>query len=201
MSSLASHDYDLHRLLKGVLLILVAALSAWLVQVTEPPLEVVEQPVRHDPDYFAERFTTTIIDAKGQIHHRLRADFLKHFPDDDSSDLQHPYFTLFREGSPSWLINSERGRVGAGGETVWLFGQVQVRQPPGFDAWEMDTSEMLLRPEVQYGETERAVEIRHPPWQVVDAVGMRVHLKDKQVELLSNVRGRYEAPFPDPSSR
>jgi lipopolysaccharide export system protein LptC len=189
------HAIGPRQIATATLLVLAAAFSTWLVQITAPPPETVQPPPRHDPDYFAARFTTAIMDITGQPHHRLRGEYLEHFPDDDSSEVRRPYFTFFREGAPSWFIESERGRVSSAGEMVWLFGQVYVRRPPGLDPWEMDTFDMRLRPKEQYGETDRAVEIRRPGL-VVDAVGMHAYLKEDRVEFLSNVRGRYESPSP-----
>ncbi len=179
--------------------LIVAALgSFWLMSVTAPPPPTTAQVPRHARDAFAEKTTTTLVDAEGHAHYRVYADRLEHFPDDDSTDLEHPFVTLFDEGAPTWFITAERGRASAKGEDVWLFGRVEAREPPGPDTMTLDTAEVLLRPRLQYAETDRAVAVRHPQ-QALDAVGMRVYLREKQVELLHNVRGRYEPP-PVPSS-
>ncbi len=181
------------RLIKLLGLVLATALSFWLLQTTTPPPEQVAQRMRHTRDHFASHSTTTVADALGRFRYRVQADFLEHFPDDDSTDLAHLYITLFHEGEPSWFIAAEKGRVSAKGEEVWLLGQVQIRQPPGTDAWTLDTSEVLLRPTLQYAQTDKAVTIRHPQ-AILEALGMRVYLREKRVEWLHNVRGRYEPP-------
>ena len=182
-----------YAVLKWLILVLAVAGSIWLVQVTAPAPEVITRPPQTSSDYFAEHATTNIMDAAGQVRYRVRADRIDHFPSDDHSDLVRPLLTLFHAGTPTWLIRADHARVSAKGEEVWLLGQVQVRQPPGADNLELDSANVLLRPAVQSAETERAVEIRHPR-QVLDAVGMRVYLEEKRVELLHNVRGRYDPP-------
>lgn len=174
-------------LIKVTLLILVAIFSVWLTQISEPLLDTRESPPRHEVDYFAENFTATLMDAEGKPHYSLRSDYLEHFPDDNSTNLRNPYLTLFQKGIPYWFVTSKQGRVSAEGETVWLSEQVRIYRPPELEAWTLDTSEMLLYPKRQYGETNRAVEIRRPR-QKMNAVGMHAYLKERRVEFLNHVR-------------
>ena len=49
----------------------------------------------HDPDYFSEQLSITVFDATGQLRRRLQADFLQHFPDDDTTELRVIRLALF----------------------------------------------------------------------------------------------------------
>jgi LPS export ABC transporter protein LptC len=72
-----ANGYGLSVLVKGIVLISFAIFSLWLLQVSEPPVEVKESPLRHEPDYFAVNFTATIMDAVGKTHYRLQSDYLR----------------------------------------------------------------------------------------------------------------------------
>ncbi|CAK0765473.1 Lipopolysaccharide export system protein LptC [Gammaproteobacteria bacterium] len=185
-----TNSLDWVSFLKWFFLILGAAGSFWLSEVTAPSLEKIERSVRHEQDYFATKLVAKILDNAGPLRYRLEADFVQHFPDDDSTDLTNPYFVLFREGVPSWMASAKKGQVSAKGETVWLRDQVQIRRPPDMLPWAMDTSELRLHPKEQFAETDRALEIRSQR-QTVNAVGMKAFFSEKRVELLSQVRGRH----------
>ena len=180
-------------LLLGILL--ATAVSGWLFRSTsEPPAIFLPPELPHEPDYYLKNFVATTMDVDGKPRRRLAADSMVHFPDDDSATLDHPRLVLFTEHGRSWEITSTSGRVNAGGESIDLHGEVRISavggEPEG-DRVEMLTSEMVVWPERQYAETESAVNIKFIGG-VVDAVGMHADFKQRRLELLAEVRGRYE---------
>ncbi len=174
---------------------LLAALSAWLAELTTPPLVAVASPLLHQSDYYAENFTIVTLDAAGHIRQRLQGNRLDHYPDDDKAQLTNPRLTLYREQTVTWWIQSDQGEVRAKGESVWLPGPVIVRRPPELDSWELDGSAVLIYPRDEYAETQAPVQIRHPQL-IVNAVGIRASLKVGRIELLSQVKSRYEPRHP-----
>lgn len=67
-----------------VMMALLAGFSWWLVRVTpEPEAPDTTQAVRHDPDYFAQRFTIERFDAAGALRSWMVGDEMRHYPDVD----------------------------------------------------------------------------------------------------------------------
>jgi lipopolysaccharide export system protein LptC len=109
------------------------------------------------PDYTVDSFNATIMDATGRPDRRLSAQELRHYPDDDSTELDQPRLTLFNPGAPPWLIQSESGWVSADGEEVLLSGEVSIDREPdaASRALQLRTDELLVIPGDDYAETDR----------------------------------------------
>ncbi|MCC7412448.1 MAG: LPS export ABC transporter periplasmic protein LptC [Gammaproteobacteria bacterium] len=149
--------------------------------------------VRHDPDWYMENFTQRAMDASGAIARRLSADFMVHYPDDDSSELVRPVLELYNEDPEPWRVIAERGWVGANGEVVLLYGSVEIwrNAPEGGREIEVLTRDLRVLPEEQYAESDHPTTIRKR-MTVTHAVGMRADFGAKRLELLTKVRSRYD---------
>ncbi len=184
------------RLSKGLwvalLLVLVAALSWWLQRSVETESQSSIDQVRHDPDYYMENFESTSLDEMGRPAYQLDAENMLHFPDDDSATLEKPHLIVFRGEEEFWDIRAESGLVLNKGESVILQGEVIIlRVRPGHgEALQVYTSDLTVRPDEKYVETDAEVTIKDGQG-VTRAVGMWADLNRRRVELLSNVRGTY----------
>jgi len=175
---------------KMILLLIMAALSLWLVEMSSPPIVNFERPIGHEHDLFAFNLAASIFDAQGILQRKIHTDYLEHFADDDSTELRNPDFTILQAGQPAWLIHAHHGRVSSEGETVWLEKEVVIRRPPNFPPGELTTTLLRVLPKQQYAETDQPVIINYLQNKIT-ARGMRIYFAEKYWELLNQVRAQF----------
>jgi lipopolysaccharide export system protein LptC len=105
-----------------VMLLLLAALTFWLSQVIQG--HVPRGPLRHDPDYWAERFTVRRFDINGTLQHTLVAEKLVHYADDDTAIVTEPHLT-YHKLRPLEIF-SRLAYIGRDGKEVDLVDEVKV---------------------------------------------------------------------------
>jgi len=179
------------------LLIFLAVLTFWINRTVQPPVAKLDGSSRHDPDYIMKNFVTTQTDIKGDLRYKLAAVEMRHFPDDDTTELQRPRYTQFAIGKPYTQVEGLRGYVSSNGEQVQLVDNVKVTRQAFADKGEMtvETDYLKILPNQDLVTTESPVVIRQAPKTVIYATGM-VYEKDKQtVTLLHKVRAHYEKPL------
>lgn len=69
---------------------LLALLGFWLNLVGVRPNIVDNAGFGHDPDYVVERFDALAFDVRGEPRHRLAAERMTHYMDDDTTVLDNP---------------------------------------------------------------------------------------------------------------
>lgn len=179
------------------LLIFLAVLTFWINRTVQPPVAKLDGTSRHDPDYIMKNFVTTQTDIKGNLRYKLAAVEMRHFPDDDTTELQRPRYTQFAVGKPYTQVEGLRGYVSSNGEEVQLVDNVKVTRQAFGDKGEMtvETDYLKILPNQDLVKTESPVVIRQAPKTVIYATGM-VYEKNKQtVTLLHKVRAHYEKPL------
>lgn len=179
------------------LLIFLAVLTFWINRTVQPPVAKLDGSSRHDPDYIMKNFVTTQTDIKGDLRYKLAAVEMRHFPDDDTTELQRPRYTQFAIGKPYTQVEGLRGYVSSNGEEVELVDNVKVTRQAFADKGEMtvETDYLKILPNQDLVKTESPVVIRQAPKTVIYATGM-VYEKNKQtVTLLHKVRAHYEKPL------
>lgn len=141
------------------------------------------------PDFFVEQFTTTTMDDQGRPKRRLEAQYMAHFPDTGTTELQQPYLVLYDPGKPPWHVRSERGWVSPDNSLMLLLGEVHIwrNTRDGEPNLEIDTEDLRVFPEERIGETEQPVVISTPRSRT-HSMGMRAYMEQNRLELLSQVR-------------
>jgi len=186
-----------------VLLIFLAVLTFWINKAVQPSQPKLDGSSRHDPDYTMSKFVTTQTDIKGDLRYKLAAVEMRHFPDDDTTELQRPRYTQFTVNKPYTQVEGLRGYVSSNGEEVQLFDNVKVTRPAFGEKGEstVETDYLHIRPNEELVTTDRPVVIRQAPKTVIYATGMIYEKKNKTVTLLHNVRAHYEKPVIDKSKQ
>ncbi len=110
------------------ILLALAALTFWLRYATELPEERNDGKTRHDPDYIISDSTLRKIDQTGRLVYTLKAKEIRHYPDDDSTDMLQPDVIYLHATKPPVTMTAERGHVSKDGERVDLFGNVQIKR-------------------------------------------------------------------------
>lgn len=177
-------------------LLLLALASWWLSELLAPVPE--SRPFRpeHTIDYYARHFTTTVMNEEGAPKYKLSAEFMQHFSDDESSELEKPVLILYDANTPPWIVRSATGTLSKDGEEVFLGGDVFIDRA-GSDQKrpvKVITRNLIIQPNKEYAETDEKVDI-FSLGDHVTGVGMRAYFGNNvQISLLSNVRGTHEIP-------
>jgi lipopolysaccharide export system protein LptC len=183
-------------LLPLVLLALLALLTFWIDRVVQPSKPRLDGNNRHDPDYILHDFSTSRTDMDGNLRNQLAAAEMRHYPDDDSTFLIRPRYTLYTINKPYTQIESQRGTVSSNGENVQLMDSVKVVRGAFEDRGEMTmhTEFLNINSKDDIATTDRPVVITQAPKTVIHATGMIYDKKNKTVQLLNKVRVHYEKP-------
>lgn len=179
-----------------VLLSILALLTAWINHVVQPPKPKLDGSSRHDPDYIMSNFVTTQTDINGGLRYILAAAEMKHFPDNDTTDLQRPRYTQFAANKPYTQVESLHGYVSSDGNQVQLVNNVKITRQAFAGKGEMtvDTDYLNILPNEDIVRTESPVIIRQAPKTIIHATGMVYEKKINTVTLLHKVRAHYEKP-------
>jgi lipopolysaccharide export system protein LptC len=182
----------LHYLIIFFVVLLIAAYSNWLLTTFRPDKLTGPRPVRHDPDYFIEGVTATVMQVGGQPRYRLRSQRIEHYPDDHSLALTEPRADYFRPDLPAWHLRAERGRIYDRGERVFLDGAVFMNRPADRKrpAAELETRDLELLPQQEYAETAARARLRLGR-NTLAGTGMQLFLKQGRLELLADGEGTY----------
>ncbi len=179
-----------------ILLSLLALLTFWINSTVQPPLPKMDGSSRHDPDYIMSNFVTTQTDVNGGLRYKLAAVEMRHFPDDDTTNLERPRYTQFTLGKPYTQAEGLRGYVSSDGEDVQLVDNVKITRQAFANKGEMtvETEYLNIRPKEDLVHTESPVVIRQAPKTIIYATGMIYDKKKNTVTLLHKVRAHYERP-------
>lgn len=179
-----------------ILLGLLALLTLWIERTVQPPEKKLDGNNRHDPDYILVNFTTSKTDANGNLRYLLSASEMKHFPDDDTTELKMPHYTQYAVDKPYTRIEGNRGFVSGDGENIQFMDNVKVVRQAFKDRGEMtiDTAYLNITPKTEIVVTDKPVVIRQAPETVIYATGMIYDKKQKTVTLQNRVKAHYKKP-------
>jgi lipopolysaccharide export system protein LptC len=174
-------------------LLVAIALLAWWYSATRTPESAVATDTQRRPDFVVENLTGVTMGMNGRPARLLATPLLRHYPDDQSSEMETPVMTVFSEDAPPWIISSERGWISADGDELLLQGAVRAERAsaPGLAPMVLLSSEMLVLPEVDYAETDRFAELERGDDWVTARDGMQVWFGEQmRVKLFGRNRTR-----------
>lgn len=179
-----------------VLLALLAILTLWIERTVQPPSPKLDGSARHDPDYILNNFVTTRTDVNGDLRYKLLAQEMRHYPDNDTTELQRPHFTRYDINKPSTLIEGERGLVSSDGENIQFMDNVKVVRQATASKGEMVllTQYLNLTPKKEVATTDKPVVITQAPGTIIRGTGMVYDKKQQTLKLLSKVKVHYDRP-------
>lgn len=180
-----------------IVVLALLVVVGWLVldEDTHEPVAVDPDEAEERPDYVMEAFTMNATDEGGRAIYRVASPRMEHFQGQDLWLMETPRITYFVDSGEPWHVRAERGRAWNNVEDVHLQGDVEIRRAGGADNLpaNVDTSEVHLKPEERYAETDEPA-LYWRDGARVEAVGVRAYMDREILELLSDVRGRYDAP-------
>lgn len=175
----------------GILALLVG-LTIWLDTLVTAPASRASGATRHDPDLIVQSFNAKKLGHDGRVLYTLVARKMLHYPDDDSSEVEHITVEAFEPKQPKVTITADRGRLLEGGDQVWCEGNVVVvREADGkIERTTMKTDKLLVIPDDGIARTTSDVVIESVSGRV-DARGFEMN---NQTRLLTmeKVRASYK---------
>ena len=180
-----------------IVLGLLAFITFWINNTVKSNTQKIDGSNRHDIDYFIENFVTTKTDLNGNLRNMLAATEMRHFPDNDSTELLRPRFTQYSENKPYTQIEGQKGLVSSNGEMVeFKDNVVVVRQAfEGRGEMRLSTNYLKVLPKKEIVTTESDVVITQAPKTVIHGTGMIYDKSQKTFTLLKRVRVHYERPI------
>ena len=147
------------------LLSILAIMTAWINHVVQPKKPKLDGSSRHDPDYIMSNFVTTQTDINGDLRYKLASVEMKHFPDDDSTNLERPRYTQFSANKPYTEVQALRGYVSSNGDQVQLVDNVKITRQAFANKGEMtiETNYLNILPNQDLARTDSPVVIRQAP--------------------------------------
>ena len=176
-----------------LLLAAVAAVTLWLDRQVQPPEISNNGKTRHDPDYIVDNLTVTRIGPDGAIRYKLHARRMKHYPDDDTTDLDAPTLVNFRGAGVTMTAASKTAKLSSNGENAYLQDDVRLTRSAYANHSEMTmlTTWLHVIPDDGIAKTDKAVRIQDAT-TLITSDGLEFNNNTRILNLLSNVRGRYE---------
>lgn len=191
---------SLRRRVLALVLAVVGVFAWWLQSGIELGDEVPRASSDRRPDYTVDNFTATMMGETGAPDRRLTALELRHYPDDDSTELEQPVLTQFEDAAPPWLICSETGWISADGDQVVMRGQVFIDREAdeATRPVHLRTQELLVKPREEYAETHSPVLVTSGADWLTSANGARIWFSDAlRVKLTGRARIQFSV---DPQS-
>lgn len=172
---------------------LLVAVGYWNISpesfLDKPVVQVDENAI----DYYAVNAHTVQFMPDGKLQYEMTADKVEHLKASEVTLLTTPDLHLYRGTEFPWHVQSKRAEVNPDGTEVELIDSVRVaRIDEKKREMIITSSRMTVFPQKQYAQTEQAVRI-DGAGGTTTGNGMKAYLKDGRMDLLSNVRGQYEA--------
>jgi len=178
-----------------MVLLLVTAVASWQLGGEPPATDAgIDAPSEaRAVDYRVRGFEVVRMTSDGMPAHRLRATSLRHFTDDDTTELESPRLTVFQNDAPPWEVDALQAWMSADGSLILLTGDVVIERagdsanPPT----RLETRELRVQPRTDYAETDAPVRVE-TDLDRLDAVGMKAWLRPpSRLKFLSEVEATY----------
>jgi lipopolysaccharide export system protein LptC len=138
-------------LLPFAVLIVLAALSFWLSQLTQSNAANANSAARNDPDMIIEKFSAQKLNETGDVQYSLNAAKMTHLPATDTALLEAVVFKAATREKPTVTARAPRGSSLRGGEEVILEGGVTLNSTASGNmaAVVFTTPKLTLLPDAQ----------------------------------------------------
>ena len=179
-----------------IVLGVLALITFWIDNTVKLGITNKDGSNRHDVDYFVENFVTTKTDLNGNLRNMLAATEMRHYPDNDTTELERPRYTQYGNNKPYTQIEAQKGFVSSNGEVVEFKGNVIiVRQAfEGRGEMHLKTDYLKILPKTEYASTASDVVITQDPKTVIHGTGMIYDKNEQDFTLQKRVRVHYEKP-------
>ena len=177
------------------ILFVLALLTFWLRYASELDQPKHDGKHRHDPDYIVGDAKLRKIDVTGVLKYTLTAKDIRHYPDDDSTDLIQPSILSLTPNKPPVTMSADSGHMSKDGDQVDLYGNVHIKRAASAKDQELNAymPELTVLPDDEKAFTAHPVRITRGEASWVTGVGMKVDYQARTYVLESQVRGVIES--------
>ena len=170
-----------------LLLISLVFLSWWAADYTLRSVEL-DDPRRltHEPDAWSEHFVMVRTNTAGEAINRLEGDYMVHFPDDDSYEVDNARAVGQRVGSPVTVATGNKAIMDKGGSRVTLNGDAHLHRVPYDDrpALDVTSEQLILLPDEDVAFTDLPALVVNGKSRI-NGKGMRYDNDSRTLEVLS----------------
>ena len=179
-------------LLVLLVVLAIALISRWLLTTVETPSGRVAPEARHDPDYYLENFRITVYQPDGSPAYHLNAEYMNHYPDDDTLTMKMLKLDYRDEQDQTWITTANAGTAYENIEVMQLNGDVRIHRltSQADQAITVSTDALRINFPKKRATTEADVKIVGKN-STITAKGMDVDLAAGHLTLLSDARGHY----------
>ncbi|MBK8187145.1 MAG: LPS export ABC transporter periplasmic protein LptC [Cellvibrio sp.] len=151
------------------------------------------------PQFYMKDVTSREFEPNGKLRYQMSTPAITHYQLnlhtaslEDYTSIEHPQLTFYRDEQAPWNIQASEGRSERNGEQIQLLNRVVISQQSDTQGLiEIITESLMVKPEQQFVETDKAVKITAKQTQI-DAVGLQADLSTSQLQLNSQVDAVYE---------
>ncbi len=182
----------LHYIILLIVVLAIATLTYQLSTNVEETTDTSDPKERHDPDYFIGDFIATMYDAKGLASYFIKANYLEHFPDDDTIEIKDLEVNYFDKERQTWITTSNKGVGYENIEVLQLSGEVKIENQPDNPDNKLVvlTDELRIDFKKRQATTDSKVKILGKN-STINAIGMDINLNNGTLKLKSQARGHY----------
>ncbi len=182
----------LHYIILLIVVLAIATLTYKLSTTLEDTVEVTDPKLRHDPDYFIGDFVATMYDNKGLASYFIKANYLEHFPDDDTIKITDLKINYHDKQKQTWVTTSKDGIGYENIEVLHLSGDVKIENQPENPDKKLVllTDQLRIDFKARQATTDSKVKILGKN-STINANGMDIDLDTGTLHLKSQARGHY----------
>ena len=176
------------------ILLALAGLTLWLRYASEMETPGRDGKHRHDPDYIISDIVLRKLDLDGQLKYTLRAAEVRHYPDNDTTDLTKPHVVYQYVKKPPLTLSADLGHTDKADKRVDLKDNVRIHRPASGKSAELVASmdELTIFPDDETAFTKSPVLITQGnSW--LKGVGMQVNNRTQTYILESQAVGLLES--------
>jgi LPS export ABC transporter protein LptC len=176
----------------GFAMLVLAAAGSWYLTASLRDPEPSEAARNTQSDGFYLRSAKMLgTSADGEPLYEIEAEYAEQMPDEEIR-FQNVRISYSPEAAVPWTLNADTALIGRNQERLVLSGHVVAVSSEGLggEATEIRTSYLEFDPATYQAETDSRVQIRVGS-RSLTATGMLALLKENQLQLKSNVSGRF----------
>ena len=136
------------------------------------------------------------LDLDGNLKYTLKATDIRHYPDDDSTDMTQPNLVYLNPPKPPVTITAQSGHASTNGAQVDLYDDVRIHRAPTKKDEAMDATmaQLTVLPDDEKAYTKSPVLITQGiSW--VTGIGMQADNRTQTYVLESQARAMLESRF------
>lgn len=142
--------------------------------------------VTHEPDHWAAQFVLIRSNESGMAINRLEGDYLEHFPDDDSYEIQQARAIGQQPGSPLTIASSDTAVMDQDGARIVMTGNAHVHRRADAENSALDVKSDVLTvlPDEDVVFTDHPALVVHGN-STMNGNGMRYDNETRQLQVYS----------------